>query len=289
MFPGTIYDNIAMGAEKPTREEVIAASKAATCHSFISKLPEGYDTYLSGASIQLSGGQMQRLCIARAMVRNPSVLVLDESTSALDTTSERQVQDAIDNIRKTRAITIISVAHRLSTIVNSEKIAVISEGKIAEEGTHHELLALDGIYTTLCASQGITADSKFGRDIPAAPLGGSVTYSSFRDSKRVSVKSLVAKSMATGIAEEVNALEVVEEGGEILGEGGGGILGESTDTPEEEKLASKARLWELSRHEFWYIVMGGLGACSTFFVGCLLQYGMLSVTNLLVFQLFTQW
>ena len=178
MFPGTIYENIALGkssgtdGEKVTREEVIAASKAACCHDFIEELPDGYDTFYSGASIQLSGGQMQRICIARAMVRNPSILLLDEATSALDTNSERQVQAAVENIRRTKSCTTVTVAHRLSTIVHSDEIAVISDGGIAEQGTHRELLALDGIYTSLCESQGITKDSTFEENTPGEPIGG---------------------------------------------------------------------------------------------------------------------
>ena len=144
MFPGTLRENIALGKQSSTQkdgkaimiDEVIAAAKAACCHEFIMELPDGYDTFYSGASIQLSGGQMQRVCIARAIIRNPSILLLDEATSALDTNSEHQVQEAIANIRKLKSITTVTVAHRLSTIVNSDNIVVIADGGISEKGTH---------------------------------------------------------------------------------------------------------------------------------------------------------
>ena len=251
MFPGTIYENIALGkssgtdGEKVTREEVIAASKAACCHDFIEELPDGYDTFYSGASIQLSGGQMQRICIARAMVRNPSILLLDEATSALDTNSERQVQAAVENIRRTKSCTTVTVAHRLSTIVHSDEIAVISDGGIAEQGTHRELLALDGIYTSLCESQGITKDSTFEENTPGEPIGG-VKYSVRQSMMKSMIRSLATKEGGMIEEEDVEAGDVPEESDE-------------TD-PEEEKLASKSRLWELSRPEWGYIGMGGLGS-----------------------------
>jgi len=253
MFPGTLYENIALGKSESgtvTREEVIAASKAACCDSFIKELPDGYDTFYSGASIQLSGGQMQRICIARAMIRNPSILLLDEATSALDTNSERQVQAAVENIRKTKKITTITVAHRLSTIVNSDSIAVISDGCIAEQGTHKELLALDGIYTTLCESQGITAESTFEENLPGDPIGGSVKYS-----VRASMMKSMIKSLATkegGMLEE----DDVEAAKADIGE-----EGEEDKDSEEQKLASKSRLWELNKPEWGYAAMGGIGSC----------------------------
>ena len=257
LFPGTLYENIAMGfsshkSEKlSTLDDVIAAAKIACCHDFIMELPDQYDTFYSGASVQLSGGQLQRICIARAMARKPSILILDESTSALDSNSERQVQDAIDSIRRTKSITIVSVAHRLSTIVNADKIAVISDGRIAEKGTHKELLALDGIYASLCASQGITADSRFTRDIPSAPLAGSIKYTPARTSK-----SLTMQSLAMGSHEEKVEIE------ENLDVEDGSWRGDHDTSPEEEKLASKARLWEMNRPEWFYMLMGTIGSCS---------------------------
>lgn len=233
-----------------TSDDVIVAAKMACCHDFIMDLPDQYDTFYSGATLQLSGGQLQRICIARAIVRNPSLLILDESTSALDSNSERQVQDAIDRIRQTKSITIISVAHRLSTIVNADTIAVISDGRIAEQGTHKELLARNGIYTSLCASQGITSQSRFERDIPSTPLDGSI-----KDKPAQSSKSLMTQSPMGNAEDKVELAEKldVEKGRRP---------GEDDISPEEEKLASSARLWDLNRPEWWYMIMGGLGSCS---------------------------
>jgi len=168
LFPGTIKYNIACGKDDATEEEIIEAAKAACAHEFIMDLPNGYDTFFSGASVQLSGGQMQRICLARAMIRKPTVLLLDEATSALDTNSERQVQAALANIRRQQKVTTVTVAHRLSTIVSCDQIAVISGGCIAELGSHMDLLKKEGIYATLCASQGITVDSTFENNEAAA-------------------------------------------------------------------------------------------------------------------------
>jgi ATP-binding cassette subfamily B (MDR/TAP) protein 1 len=164
MFPGTIRDNITLGFLDATDKEVEEAARAACAHNFIMDLPDGYQTWNSGASIQLSGGQMQRISIARAMIRNPKLLILDEATSALDTQSEELVQEALENIRQHRQVTTVSIAHRLTTIMNSDKICVIDKGSIAEDGTHTELLTNHkaGIYANLCASQGITLDSVMG-------------------------------------------------------------------------------------------------------------------------------
>ena len=231
-------------------DDVIVAAKMACCHDFIMDLPDQYDTFYSGATLQLSGGQLQRICIARAIVRNPSLLILDESTSALDSNSERQVQDAIDRIRQTKSITIISVAHRLSTIVNADTIAVISDGRIAEQGTHKELLARNGIYTSLCASQGITSQSRFERDIPSTPLDGSI-----KDKPAQSSKSLMTQSPMGNAEDKVELAEKLDVEN-------GRCPVEDDISPEEEKLASRARLWDLNRPEWWYMIMGGLGSCS---------------------------
>lgn len=124
LFPGTLRYNIACGIEgrEATDAEVFAAAKAACCDEFIRDMPDGYDTYYSGTSLQLSGGQMQRISIARAIIGSPAILLLDEATSALDSNSERQVQHALENIRATKKMTTVTVAHRLSTIMNSDQI-----------------------------------------------------------------------------------------------------------------------------------------------------------------------
>lgn len=161
LLPGSIRHNIAAGKfdGNYTDAEVESAARAASAHEFIMELPDGYNTFYSGSSLQLSGGQIQRISIARALIRNPKILLLDEATSALDTASERMVQDALDKIRQERKLTTITVAHRLSTIVSSDKICVIADGTIQEAGTHKELVHEGGIYAMLCEGQGLTADA----------------------------------------------------------------------------------------------------------------------------------
>jgi ATP-binding cassette subfamily B (MDR/TAP) protein 1 len=159
LFPGTIRDNIALGMPgQVTDDQVMESAKMACAHDFIMDLPEGYDTFYSGTSLQLSGGQMQRIAIARAIIRNPAVLILDEATSALDSQSESSVQMALGNIRKMRKMTTVTIAHRLTTIVDSDQIAVLSNGELAELGDHKSLMENGGIYSLLCESQGITKD-----------------------------------------------------------------------------------------------------------------------------------
>lgn len=147
LFPVSIYENIAMGKPSATKDEVIAAAKAAYAHDFIEEFEDGYDTVVGERGNRLSGGQIQRISIARAFLKNAPVLLLDEATSALDVKAEAEVQAALDNLSRGR--TVLIVAHRLSTIRNADKIAVISDGVIAECGTHDELMALDGVYTSL--------------------------------------------------------------------------------------------------------------------------------------------
>ncbi len=151
LFNDTIEGNIAMGRPSATHEEIVEAAKVANADSFIRECPEGYDTNIGDRGVKLSGGQRQRLSIARAVLKNPDILILDEATSALDTESEKLVQDALNNLLKGR--TSVVIAHRLSTIHNADKIIVVDHGRIAEQGTHAELMARNGIYAKLIEMQ----------------------------------------------------------------------------------------------------------------------------------------
>ena len=147
LFNDTIFNNIAFGAKNATMQQVIEAAKIANAHDFIMEKPDGYETKIGDRGMMLSGGQRQRLSIARAILKNPPILILDEATASLDTESERLVQEAIDRLMSTR--TTIAIAHRLSTIKNSDEIIVMHEGGIVERGKHDELLALGGYYKKL--------------------------------------------------------------------------------------------------------------------------------------------
>jgi subfamily B ATP-binding cassette protein MsbA len=147
LFNDTIYNNIAFGKENATESQIMEAAKIANAHEFILETPNGYQTNIGDKGGKLSGGQKQRISIARAVLKNPDILILDEATSALDTESERLVQDALEKLLKNR--TSIVIAHRLSTIVNADEIIVLNKGEILERGTHKELLELNSAYKKL--------------------------------------------------------------------------------------------------------------------------------------------
>lgn len=151
LFNDTIENNIAFGIENPDQAKIIEAAKIANAHDFILQQPLAYQTNIGDRGGKLSGGQRQRISIARAILKNPPILILDEATSALDTESERLVQDALNNLMKNR--TSIVIAHRLSTIINADEIFVINKGELAEKGSHKELLEKDGIYKKLFEMQ----------------------------------------------------------------------------------------------------------------------------------------
>ena len=153
LFNDTVAKNITLGKENATEEEIVEAAKIANAHEFITQLPNGYQTNIGDSGNKLSGGQKQRLSIARAVLKNPPIMVLDEATSALDTESERLVQDALEKMMQNR--TSIVIAHRLSTIQNAHKIVVLQKGEIVEQGTHDELLIKNGIYKKLVAMQSL--------------------------------------------------------------------------------------------------------------------------------------
>jgi ATP-binding cassette subfamily B protein len=151
LFRGTIRDNIAFGKSSATEEEIVAAAKAAFAHDFIASFPQGYDTPVGEHGLQLSGGQRQRIAIARALIKNAAIILLDEATAALDSESERQVQEALDRLTRNR--TTIVIAHRLHTITHADRIHVVEDGAVVESGVHDELLRRGGRYASFYRMQ----------------------------------------------------------------------------------------------------------------------------------------
>jgi len=225
LFDTTIGENIRYGYPQASQADVEEAAKRANAHDFIMSFPNGYSTNVGERGIQLSGGQKQRLAIARAIVRRPSILVLDEATSSLDSTSEKLVQAALDEIMKSKTQTAIVIAHRLSTLRNADRIAVIAEGKVLEIGTHEELMALpNGRFKRLSMFQSL--DSKI--DDVAALLEEAVKVQEVDDG---------------GTKEEV---ETVESGAETA--------------DESSKMSDIQRARRLAKDDVLYLILGSFGA-----------------------------
>jgi ATP-binding cassette subfamily B protein len=151
LFFGTIADNIAYGKPTATKEEVIQAAKAANAHEFILRLPLGYDSLVGERGQSLSGGERQRISIARALLIDPKILILDEATSSVDTTTEKEIQKALDNLVQGR--TTLAIAHRLSTLRKADRLIVLDKGEIVEVGNHDELMRAQGAYYLLYQAQ----------------------------------------------------------------------------------------------------------------------------------------
>jgi ATP-binding cassette subfamily B protein len=152
LFHGSIAENIGYGRPSASREEIIEAAKAANAHEFILRLPNGYDTEVGERGTRLSGGEKQRISIARAIINKPSIIILDEATSSVDTVTERMIQEALE--RLVQGKTTIAIAHRLSTLRNADKLVILEEGEIVEEGSHEELLHKEnGVYANLVKMQ----------------------------------------------------------------------------------------------------------------------------------------
>ena len=154
LFNGTVRQNILYGNPAATEEQLLAASRAANCHDFIVHLPQGYDSHVGERGVKLSVGEKQRISIARALLKNTPILVLDEATASVDTATEKLIQEALEHLMANR--TSFVIAHRLSTIRKADQILVLRHGEIVERGTHAELLALDGLYARLSRIQNTT-------------------------------------------------------------------------------------------------------------------------------------
>ncbi|KAJ1919961.1 hypothetical protein H4219_001622 [Mycoemilia scoparia] len=258
LFSTTIYQNIVWGAvnpetDPPTREHVIAAAQAANAHSFISRLPEGYDTVVGEGGALLSGGQKQRIAIARALIRNPKILLLDEATSALDTESERLVQDALDRISKSR--TTITIAHRLSTIRSADRICVICEGQVLESGTHDELVEQDGEYAAMVKAQELR--QKAHDKVVAGAAGGDGD---------VDIERLVAEEVdrTKSIARRASTHQTTKSTGDLQQQekldGPGKFVIISPEKNKETSLRKLVSVFWSNKSEISAFIYGTLGA-----------------------------
>jgi len=173
LFSTTIRENIAYGRPEASLEEIVAAAQAAQAHEFIQALPEGYETVVGERGITLSGGQRQRVAIARALLMDPRILILDDSTSSVDTQTERQIQKALERLIENR--TTFVIAHRLSTVRRADLILVMEDGRIVERGVHAELLEQDGLYREIYDLQ-LRDQERFREEVQALGLQDSLSY-----------------------------------------------------------------------------------------------------------------
>jgi len=254
LFPGSIRDNIALGNyssdKPPSFEAVVEAAKMACAHDFILELPDGYDTVYEGTSVQLSGGQMQRIAIARALLRDPRILILDEATSALDQMSETHVQEALRNIREKKKVTTVTIAHRLTTIIDADVIAVINQGSIAEYGNHTTLLNKEGgIYQSLCETQGITPSNPGTSNGVEAENGSSITDA----------------TVANGSKKEQMDLSQLENGKLNQPDDDSPDADEDKEEEEEEEkipAAPMSTIWKFLGRDTLFAVMGMIGSAA---------------------------
>ena len=275
LFSGTIAENIAYGLDEMVVPElaggddksktsvselirtlVIEAAKKSHAHDFIMSLPQGYETDVGTAGSSMSGGQKQRIAIARALVKKPTILLLDEATSALDATSERIVQESIDELQQSKSQTTIVIAHRLSTIKNADKIAVVQEGQIVEEGCHDDLVAKNGVYADLVRLQmDSLADLKPSQSQYLLSAGDGRDEVNADETKDNTAATRSRNSSAAGSKAKsaVKGKSVEEE------EEGAPVVTVTLSKEETKKLSS--RVWSLIwQHSFWFCV-SVLGAC----------------------------
>ncbi|EKU20418.1 hypothetical protein NGA_0545900 [Nannochloropsis gaditana CCMP526] len=252
LFSGSIADNIRKGKPGASDEEVVAAAKAANAYDFCIEFPDGMQTEVGQRGSQLSGGQKQRIAIARAIIKNPAILLLDEATSALDSHSEKIVQEALDNLARSKKRTTFVVAHRLSTIREADKIAVIDKGQVKELGSHEELMARQGIYAELVALQGGSGREEAVEGAGKVQAeGGAEGGDEVSRVKSVSVSRLplgasmrrLSRAVSQVLRESLPFQDGVEEGTEGAAEG-------------------RPSLWGLSFRHWPYLLVGLLSNCA---------------------------